>query len=207
MSEFGNPFNPFNEVDLELAHGRACYTLPGCLGRLQIQYMDYHSEDVDTDQASIPGKTIRILEMACHGPFSSDLNAFLNPYAEVYRKQEMIGWPLNMDAVISMGDIVGDAGVIRRWATLRRTDALPFGVCGVSRMQEGRLEEWNALTIDYGLIDDEVDVEFWGEVNDSEKPHSARIDEVDGRVFEAHIESIYRAMLRRLNSETRAETA
>ena len=208
MLEFGNPENPFNQSGIERSSIFSDLALR--CAREVIEYMSAHPEGVEVEQ--VGNATVRTVDLVCTAPFDKTEGVYTNETGMAYPDGRF--WVRHVPTVLTLGDVVADGEVMKRWFRLTKADGGLFGVLGVSDEIDGVFEKWTALTtvvkpvrsrVEKGIWTDPV---TWGEAVDGQGSISSTIvteEEKPGQIkcFDAHYHALYISVVRRLNREGR----
>lgn len=196
---FGNPDNPFGEQESDnLRHAVVFEPVRTAVSR-QIMLMALLQGDVQHIRHE--ASETRTLKLRCSAPLETNLGIFINEASLLIEDQ--IRNVVDVPVDLTLGDITRKEVITKRWIKLERPEGEEFGVSGVSQASGGEFEKWRSLVMRVEGDQQGPVADLWGETLDKE-PASEVINDMPGRIFEAHYDSIRRAIGRTLQKLERA---
>jgi hypothetical protein len=196
VENFGNPDNPFGEPESENLRPAVVFEPVRATVSRQIMLMALLHGDVKHIRHE--DREERILKFRCSAPLEENLGIFVNEASILIERQlrKIVTVPVDL----TLGDITHNDKITKRWIKLERPYGEEFGVSGVSLVSEGEFEKWRALVMRVEGDDQGPVADLWGETLHDE-PVSEAIQDAPGRIFEAHYDSLRRAVGRTLRKK------
>lgn len=190
---FGDSDNPFGEPESDNLRPAVVFEPVRAAVSRQIMLMALLHGDVQHIRHE--DSETRTLKLRCSAPLETNLGIFINEASILIEDQILNVATVPVD--LTLGDITQDDVITKRWVKLQRPGGEEFGVSGVSLVRDGEFEKWRALVMrvegdEHGPVAD-----LWGETICAE-PASELIKDMDGRIFEAHYDSLRRSIGRTL---------